>query len=72
MMAEPKQGRRAMENPPEWNSLADFIKAVYNAQVYGIVDPRLEPYKPAENCGYLTEDELRRIEEWGKEIEEGE
>lgn len=63
-------GKRAMENNPKFSSLIDFVKAVYNAQVYGIIDPRLEPYEPKADCGYLTEDELRQIEEWGKRMEE--
>lgn len=57
-----------MEKPLEWSSLMEFVKAVYMAQVHGIIDPRLELAES--NYHFLTEDQLRQMEEWGKAMEE--
>ena len=49
-----------------WDSLADYVNAVYLAQVLGIIDPRLEPMEV--DTGYLTQQELDQMEEFADEL----
>ena len=49
-----------------WDSLADYVKAVYLARVLGIIDPRLEPTEP--NTAYFTQQELDQMEELADEL----
>ena len=49
-----------------WDSLADYVKAVYLAQVLGIIDPRLEPTEP--DTAYFTQQELDQMEELADEL----
>lgn len=49
-----------------WDSWVDYVKAVYGAQVAGIIDPRLKP-TDADNW-YFTQKELDRMEELAEKL----